>query len=85
MAAVDSFKLFSKTQMKKSISKWLKVRKSQHFIIYGKKNTVSNIFKKIKFSAKNIRQKKHINLYDKSVILWKLYMEKFQLKKAVTL
>ena len=42
---------------------------------------MSNIFKKIKFCAKNIRQKKHIKLYDKSVILWKLYMEKFQLKK----
>ena len=25
---------------------------------------------------------KHIKLYNKSVILWKLYMEKFQLKKG---
>ena len=25
---------------------------------------------------------KHIKLYNKSVVLWKLYMEKFQLKKG---
>ena len=47
---------------------------------------MSNIFKKIKVCAKHIWQKKHFKLYNKSVILWKLYKEKFQLKKkAVTL
>ena len=38
---------------------------------------MSNI-KKNQIQCQNIRQKKHIKLYNKSVILWKFYMEKFQ-------
>ena len=52
--------------------------------IFWKKNTMSNIVKKLKVSAKNIWQNIH-NMYNKSAILWKLYMEKFNLKMAVTL
>ena len=37
LAAAESFNLFSLTQLKKNISKWLKVKKSQHFIIYFRK------------------------------------------------
>ena len=39
------------------------------------------IFKKSNSVLKHMAEK-HIKLYNKSVVLWKLYMEKFQLKKG---
>ena len=80
MAAAESYKLFFKHSSRRISLNDKRLKKVNILsYIFGKKNTMSNIFKQIEFSAKNLWQKKHIKLYNKSVILWKRYMENFNL------